>query len=481
MAAVNRSLRLKLSKYIPRIAPTYGPNPKQLAFLLLTDTLEVLYGGAAGPGKSWALLAEATRFVDDYPVKSLLIRRTYKDLAQPGGLMAKAHEWFSGTDAHWTGDTRTWTFPTGAQITFGYMENENDHLQYQGGEYHMVGFDELTQLRELQYLYLYSRVRRVKGFPVPPRVRAATNPGGPGHEWVRKRWNLPNGPHAADIPKRKFIEAHLEDNPHLSEEEYGEQLAILASSDAGDVTYRQLRHGDWTAMGTGGFYDPAAFEVVGWDSVPSAHLFRNIIRYWDFGATEQTELNPSPDYTVGLKIGVTHTGQATVDNPRGAPDYYVFDVLRARRDPAGVNLMLREGASRDGIGVAQWLEQERGAAGKLFVANVRENLLTGNMVRGLWVTGDKITRGKMAAAVSKEGRIKLVEGAWNQDFKAEAGAFPEGDHDDQMDALSYGIIALDREHNMAASGQAANRGKDMAPVRRAGQKSIESKLVHIGY
>jgi len=470
---------LKLSKYIPKIPPTWGPNPKQLAYLHLVHTLEVLYGGAAGPGKSWALLAGATQFVDDYPTKSLLIRRTYKDLSQPGGLMAKSHEWFGPTDAHWSGDTYTWTFPSGASISFGYLENENDHLRYQGGEYHFVGFDELTQLRENQYLYLFSRVRRLKGFPVPPQVRSATNPGGPGHEWVRKRWNLPDGPLPEDWSRRKFVPAFLDDNPHLDDEEYAESLKVLTTSGSGEVTYLQLRHGDWTALGTGGIFQPKLFKLIDWNQVPAATSFRNIVRYWDFGSTEETDTSPDPDFTVGCKIGVTNQGKATALNPMGLPDYYVLDVARDRRDPAGVNTMMKEAASRDGLGVAQWLEQERGAAGKLFVAGVRADLLSGHMVRGLYATGDKETRAKIPAGRTGEGRIYLVDGPWVSDFLAEMGAFPNGDHDDQVDTLANGMTALDREHNMASSGQAHNRGDDMAPVNRVGTK--QKPMAHVGY
>ena len=472
-------MRLKLSKYIPKIPPTWGPNPKQLAYLHLVHTLEVLYGGAAGPGKSWALLAGATQFVDDYPTKSLLIRRTYKDLSQPGGLMSKSHEWFGPTDAHWSGDTYTWSFPSGATITFGYLENENDHLRYQGGEYHYVGFDELTQLRENQYLYLFSRVRRLKGFPVPPQVRSATNPGGPGHEWVRKRWNLPDGPLPADQARRKFVPAHLDDNPHLDEEEYAESLKVLSSSDTGDITYLQLRHGDWTALGTGGMFQPANFKVINWDDVPLAKSFRNIVRYWDFGATEKTELSPNPDFTVGLKIGTTWKGKASPLNPMGLPDYYVLDVARGQRSAGGVNSMMREAAGGDGLGVAQWLEQERGAAGKLFVAGVRADLLTGHMVRGLYATGDKETRAKIPAARADEGRVFLVDGPWIDDFLSEMGAFPEGDHDDQVDAIANGMTSLDREYSMASAGQARNIGDIMEPVKRV--ITSDTKLAHIGY
>ena len=439
-----------------------GLLPKQTACHLLEDTLEVLYGGAAGGGKSEFLLQFAGRYTDLYPTKALLIRRTFKDLAQPGGLMARSHEWWKNTDAAWDGNTYTWRFPSGASVSFGYLEHDGDELRYQGGEYHLIGFDELTQIREHQYLYLFSRLRRLKGFPVKPAMRGATNPGGPGHEWVRKRFNLPSGPPYPDNINRKFVFALLDDNIYLDQDEYLESLRRLSDTGS-DVTFEQLRHGNWMAMGSGGYFHPENFIIVGWGDVPPARTFRNILRYWDFGATERTDLTPNPDYTVGLKLGITHTV------PGRLPRIYIFGIERFRLGPGGIEARIKQTAKRDGSHLPQWLEQERGAAGKNFVWQFGQHHLPGYIVRGLYVSGDKLTRGRQAAARVDEHRVHLVDGPnfqgeyWIPDFLGECGAFPEGDHDDQVDAFSHGLRALEREELMATSGRARMVSDELEP------------------
>src|SRR4029077_3634506 len=136
-----------------------------------------------------------------------------------------------------------WTFPSGATLAFGYLENENDKYQYQGAEYQFVGFDELSQFTESQYLYLFSRLRRLEGSDIPLRMRSASNPGGVAGRWVYSRF-IPDNflPPDAVEPKvwwkegvgedgkefkRAFIPARLQDNPYLDLVEYEEALNEL--------------------------------------------------------------------------------------------------------------------------------------------------------------------------------------------------------------------------------------------------------------
>lgn len=220
----------------------HDPTPKQRAFVDY-DGLEALYGGAAGGGKSDALLMGALKYVRVSGYAALIVRRTFRDLAQPKAIMDRARTWLAGTDAKWNDRDKRFTFPSGATITFGYLEKKDDHLQYQGAELQYIAFDELTQFEERQYTYLFSRLRRVHGVDVPLRMRAATNPGGPGHVWVKGRWGIPDDvdmsrPHSSD--GRVFFPARLDDNPHVDAVEYERALAQLDA-----ITREQLRKGTW--------------------------------------------------------------------------------------------------------------------------------------------------------------------------------------------------------------------------------------------
>lgn len=221
----------------------HEPTTKQRAFVDF-DGREALYGGAAGGGKSDAILMAALKYIHVPGYAALILRRTFADLNLAGALMDRARTWLSGTDARWNGQDHRWTVPGGGTLTFGYLENAGDELRYQSAEFQFIGYDELTQLPEKQYTYLFSRCRRRAGVEVPLRVRAATNPGGPGHVWVKGRWGIPED---VDMERpfvgergRMFFPAKLDDNPHIDQAEYEQQLEELDS-----ITYQQLRKGSW--------------------------------------------------------------------------------------------------------------------------------------------------------------------------------------------------------------------------------------------
>ncbi len=172
----------RLTRYI-----AHRPTPPQTAFLLL-ECREAMYGGAAGGGKSDALLMAALQYVDVPDYAALLLRKSYSDLALPAALIPRAAEWLTATDAKWNGAEHVWRFPSGASLSFGYLDTEADKYRYQSAEYQFIGFDELTQFAESQYTYMFSRLRRLKGSSVPLRMRGASNPGGYGHEWVKQRF-----------------------------------------------------------------------------------------------------------------------------------------------------------------------------------------------------------------------------------------------------------------------------------------------------
>ena len=247
-------------RYVP-----HRPLPKQSIALAASrlngagsEPSETLYGGAAGGGKSDWLLMSALDYVHVPGYAALLLRRTYQDLAKPGALIDRAHSWLHDSDAKWNEQKKQWRFPSGAVIDFGYLEQASDVYQYQSAEYQMVGFDELTQFEEPQYLYLFSRLRRLAGFPVALRMCAGTNPGGIGHHWVKKRFL------EARAPGRVFIPARLDDNWHVDRTAYRASLSHLS-----DELRRQLELGDWGAFEGQAFPDfDRTTHVLGRFAVP---------------------------------------------------------------------------------------------------------------------------------------------------------------------------------------------------------------------
>lgn len=379
---------------------------------------EAFYGGAAGGGKSDALLMGALQCVDHADYAALILRKTYKDLSLPKSLMSRAKEWLGGSDARWSEQEKTWHFPSGATITFGYILAENDKYQYKSAEFQYIGFDELTQFTLTQYQYLFSRSRRLKGSDIPVRIRSASNPGDIGHEWVKQRFLIEGAANG-----RIFIPAKLKDNPYLDTEEY-----IKSLSELDPITLQQLLNGDWTARASGGTFRREWFEVV--EDVPR-DLVR--VRYWDKAATEPKP-GRDPDWTVGVLMG---------RSPQGL--YYVLDVRRVRLPPSGVEMLIKNTASQDAGHVKIWIEQEPGSAGVDSIDYYHRFILPEYRFEGDKVTGPKKLRAEPFSGQCRAGNVKLLRGPWINPFLDELDAFgadPPAVHDDQVDAASGAYAKL---------------------------------------
>jgi predicted phage terminase large subunit-like protein len=435
------------------------PTPRQSRFLRLTQR-EALYGGAAGGGKSDALLMAAMQYVHVPRYAAIIFRKTFADLAKPGAIMDRAKDWLAPRPGvKWNDNDKQFTFacPGGgkATLTFAYLQHEGDKYNYQGAEFQFAGFDELTQFSETQYKYLLSRIRRPKDVNgdeplgrVPLRMRAASNPGGDGHAWVLGRFidqaretttgkvwraadevpvDLMAGwtwvrdlPFADDVGRtrhedRAFVPAKLEDNPHLDTEEYDRGLQELDA-----VTRAQLRRGDWTVRPKGPLFDRSWFEIV--DAAPArARRFR----YWDMAATEERP-GTDPDWTVGARCAY--------DDVDGV--LYVELVERFRERPAGVDARVKQAAELDGRNVPIAMEQEPGSSGVMVVDHYVRRVLRGYAVYGDKKTGSKIEMAKPLSALAERRGVKLVRGPWNGALLDELEAFPYGEHDDQVDGVS---------------------------------------------
>ncbi len=395
--------RLQHNPYIP-----HTPTGKQLSFLLL-DCEEAFYGGAAGGGKSDALLMAALQYVDTPGYAALLLRRTFKALTLPEALLDRARMWLAGTDAHWQGDATAWVFPSGARVCFGYLEADKDVEQYQSAAFQFIGFDELTQFTEYQYRYMHSRTRRLAGANVPIRVRGASNPGSIGHDWVKQRF-ITEGKEKG----RPFIPATLDDNPFLDRESYVKSLDNLDP-----LTRQQLLKGDWSARTSGSKFKREWFKIV--DLAP---VNAQWVRYWDMAATEKNSHN-DPDWTAGAKIGKT---------PQG--NYYIADMRHMRASPQSVEAIIKQTAQLDSQSCRIYMEQEPGASGKTLIDYYIRQVLMGYAFHPDKVTGDKATRADPVSSQAEAGNIFLVKGSWIGDFLDEVEAFPNGAHDDQVDAVS---------------------------------------------
>lgn len=285
----------------------HKPTPRQQLFLELRNEKEVFYGGAAGGGKSDALLMAGLEYVDVKGYSALLVRRTYADLAKQGALMDRTKEWLTGSGASWNEQKKLWTFPSGAKLSFGYMETENDKYQYQGAEFQYIGVDELSQLTRTQYLYLFSRLRRLADVNIPIRMRAGSNPGGVGGSWVKERF-IPDeftpeqateervwqkdavDEETGEEIKRFFVPARLDDNPHLDQKEYDLSLRELDP-----VERAQLRRGDWhiTVRGDILFMWDERYHVITWQQFAKVFGADHIPLHWklgvfqDWGTTEE--------------------------------------------------------------------------------------------------------------------------------------------------------------------------------------------------
>jgi hypothetical protein len=208
----------------------FEPNPgPQTSFLAATEQ-EVLYGGAAGGGKSYAMVADPVRYLGNPNARMLLVRRSTEELRE---LISVSKQLYPKAipGIKFMERDKTWVAPSGATLWMSYLDREDDVMRYQGQAFNWIGFDELTQWPSpYAWNYMRSRLRTTRASGLPLYMRATSNPGGPGHQWVNE-----------PLFKRKFIPATLFDNPYLADDGlYEANLLSLPEHQR-----RQLLEGDW--------------------------------------------------------------------------------------------------------------------------------------------------------------------------------------------------------------------------------------------
>ena len=252
----------------------WEPQEKQAMFMQRKE-FEALYGGAAGGGKSDALVIEALRQVNIPHYKGLILRKTFPQLTE---LIEKSENYYKKAfpKAKYVETSHTWKFPSGAKIRFGSMQHTKDRLNYQGQAYDYIAFDELTHFTQEEYMYMLSRCRP-NGPGTMCYIRATANPGGIGHGWVKERFITAGAPFETiynDIEyidnegkthnakrTRVFIPSTVFDNPALLRNDpgYVEALAALPAAERNALLY-----GNWDTFSgqvfTEWLNDPAHYE-----------------------------------------------------------------------------------------------------------------------------------------------------------------------------------------------------------------------------
>lgn len=410
------NLTPKLTKYIP-----HEPTEKQIAFLLL-NCKDAFYGGAAGGGKSDALLMAALQYVDRPDYNAILMRDTYANLTKPGGLLDRANEWLNPwkNEVKWDGDLRGFRFPAGATLSFGYLDAPRDHFNYQSAEYQMIGIDEIVNVRQNQAEYMFSRLRRGASSGIPLRFRAASNP--PAREQL-ERGSYVKSRYVDPYTRKKraiFIPANIDDNPFLDKSSYVENLMELDP-----ITRAQLLQGDWNIRAKGRMFSREWFKII--DYLPKDEIIATV-RYWDLAGTEPSKENKEPCYTAGVKMSKTKNGQYIIEN-----------IVRERKSDLYIEQLMQQTAYLDGKKVPIWEEQEPGSSGKNIISHHRRNVLSEFVFQGDKVdarTGGKIQRAAPFASQAEAGNILLLNGYWVNDFLDEIEVFPDGQFKDQVDAAS---------------------------------------------
>lgn len=298
----------------------FQPNPGPQKMFLESSEEEVLYGGAAGGGKSYAMLADPMRYFYNPNFVGLLLRRTNDELRELKWESMKLYpKAFPG--AVWKEKDSMWVFPSGAKFWMTYLERDDDVQRYVGQAFTWIGMDELTQYATpFAWQFLKSRLRSTD--PELQKnlcMRATTNPGGPGHQWVKKMFIDPEVPGKAfwardedgsllvypdtyHIPemrgkplfKRKFIPARLSDNPYLFNDGSYERSLLGLPEDQ----RRKLLDGDWSVMEGAAFgeFNPKFHVCEPFDIPSDWRRFRSAdYGYTSFSAVLWFAIDPADD------------------------------------------------------------------------------------------------------------------------------------------------------------------------------------------
>lgn len=434
------------------LKPQPGPQEK-----FLSSPADItIYGGSAGGGKTYALLLENLRHIDNGGFGSVIFRRNSSQIMNEGGLWDNAIEMYPqlGGVARET-PRPSIKFPSGAKITFAHLQYDKDVHAWQGSQICLICFDELTHFTEKMFFYMLSRNRSTCG--IRPYVRATCNPDADSWVasfiswWIDQKTGYPIQERSGVIRYFVRIDGSIiwgDDREELAakyamEPELCKSVTFVASSifdnralldaDPGylaslnalsTVEKERLLKGNWKIRPAAGLYfKRSQFRIV--KTVPDKIV--SIARAWDLAATEITPNSKDPDRTASVLMARLKNGQ-----------YIVLNVQRQALNSANVRMLVKNTAIADR---AEYhcnnitIPQDPGQAGKE-QAQSYIKLLAGFNIQCHTVSGDKVTRADPFAAQCQQGNVLVLEGPWNDEYFDELEGFPDALHDDQVDASS---------------------------------------------
>lgn len=454
---------IKMSKILK---PQEGPQE----LFLSTPADIAIYGGAAGGGKSYALLLEGARYINNPKFGAVIFRRNSIQITMEGGLWESSIEVYGGIKGAMpkSNPRRHWRFKSGARVNFAHIDGDKDLMKWMGSQITMIGYDELTHFTEKQFFYMLSRNRSTCG--VKPYIRATCNPD--SDSWVAKfiAWWI-NPDTGYPIPERSgvirymarvnniivwgctkeeltnkdidfieiksvtFIASTLKDNKILMETnpQYYANLKALP-----EVEREQLLYGNWKIKPSAGSF----FKRVQIGKILTV-LPDDIVaicRGWDLAATDEDE-NKEAAYTAGVLIARRSSGR-----------FLVLDVINQQLKAGEVRKLILNTAKSDKAKygpVRQRLPQDPGQAGKEQAQSYVQMLAGYDVVIKL-ESGSKESRAEPMAAQWQNGFFDVMEGEWNESYFNQLESFPLSKFKDMVDggSSSFGEITLGMSFNL---------------------------------
>lgn len=453
------------------------PQPKQEEFLSNPADI-VIYGGAAGGGKSWSLLYEPLRHVDNRKFEAVIFRRNSNQIMNAGGLWDASFELYQKYPGAMSikSPAPYWKFPSGAKVSFRHLERDESVHKWQGTEICLLEFDELTHFTEKMFFYMLSRNRSTCG--VQPYVRASCNPDADSWVagfiswWIDQDTGYPIAERSGkirymarvneeivwgdtpeeviriateadydveieedDVKSVAFVASNIYDNQVLLKT----NKSYLANLKALSIVERErLLYGNWKIKAAKGLFFPRAALPELLETVPND--VTRWVRAWDLAATD-TDEGGDPAYTASVLLGKRRDGS-----------YVIADATNNRLKAEKVRAMVKQCAVSDKAKykrVRIRLSQDPGQAGKE-QAQSYIKMLAGFTVSAVKESGDKQSRAEPFAAQWQAGNVSVVAGPWTETLLGQYESFPESKFKDLVDAGSNAFNELESMNTSSA-------------------------------